>query len=173
MSETKRTRTMLIPTVVMAVLAVTLLLIGYFRGEGQHIAGLKNALSMVWTVLPLLICAFIISGMIQVLIPVQTISNWVGAESGLRGIFFGCLAGSLAPGGPFVNLPVAAALVRSGAGVATMVSFLTAWSLWSIPRLSMEIGILGWRLTAARWLSTFIFPPIAGLIAYELFSRVK
>ena len=164
---------MLIPTIVMAVLAATLLLIGYFRGEGQHITGLKNAVSMLWLVLPLLVCAFIISGMIQTLIPVQTISAWVGAESGVRGIFIGCLAGSLAPGGPFVNLPIAAALVRSGAGVGTMVSFLTAWSLWSIPRLSMEVGILGWKLTAARWASTFIFPPIAGLIAYELFSRIK
>lgn len=164
---------MLIPTVIMAIVAVVLLFVGYYRGEGQHIEGLKNASGMLWTVLPLLVCAFIVAGMVQTLIPVRLITEWVGAESGLRGIFIGCLAGSLAPGGPFVNLPIAAALFRSGAGIGTMVSFLTAWSLWSIPRLTMEVGILGWKLTVARWVSTFVFPPLAGIIAYELFNRLK
>jgi hypothetical protein len=60
--------------------------------------------------------------------------------------------------------------MKSGAGVGTMVAFLTGWSLWAVSRLPMEIGILGWRLTLIRLTSTFIFPPIAGLIAQVLFS---
>lgn len=52
-----------------------------------------------------------------------------------------------------------------------MVAFLTGWSLWAVARIPMEIGILGWRLTLARVASTFIFPPIAGLIANAFFGR--
>ncbi len=164
---------MLVPTIVMGVLAAILLFAGYARGEGQHLEGMKSALAMTLSVLPLLVFAFVVAGMVQTLVSAETISRWVGAESGLRGIVIGTIAGGLAPGGPYVSLPVAAGLVRSGAGTGTMVAFLTAWSLWAVARLPMEVGVLGWRLTLARIVSTFFFPPIAGLIAQFLFDHGK
>ena len=63
--------------------------------------------------------------------------------------------------------------LRAGSGVGTMVAYLTGWSLWAITRLPMEVGILGWRLTAIRLASTFFFPPVAGFIAHLLFSGNK
>ncbi len=161
---------MLVPTMIMAVLAVALIIIGYSKGQGQHISGLKSSLHMTATTLPLLIFAFIVAGMLQHLIPSQTVSKWVGSESGIRGILIGSLAGGLAPGGPYVSLPIAAALAKSGASIGTMVAFLTGWSLWAVARLPMEVGILGWRLTLARVVSTLLFPPIAGLIARAIFG---
>jgi len=62
-------------------------------------------------------------------------------------------------------------LLRSGAGIGTMVAFLTGWSLWAVSRLPMEVGILGWKLTLIRLASTFFFPPIAGWIAQTLFGN--
>ncbi|HNZ19823.1 MAG TPA: permease [Candidatus Hydrogenedentes bacterium] len=164
---------MLVPTIVMGVLAAVLLIAGYARGEGQHLEGMRSALGMTVSVLPLLLFAFVVAGMVQTLVSAETISRWVGAESGMRGIVIGTIAGGLAPGGPYVSLPVAAGLVRSGAGTGTMVAFLTAWSLWAVARLPMEVGVLGWRLTLARIVSTFFFPPIAGLIAQFLFDHGK
>ncbi|UCF31183.1 MAG: permease [bacterium] len=160
---------MLIPTSVFAVLAVVLLLVGYSRGQEQHIAGVRIAFGMIVQVLPLLLFAFLVAGMIQVLIPREYILRWIGAEAGFKGILIGSVAGGLTPGGPFVNLPLAAALYRSGAGVGTMVAFLTGWSLWAVARLPMEIGFLGWRLTAIRIFSTLLFPPLAGIIAHIAF----
>jgi uncharacterized membrane protein YraQ (UPF0718 family) len=157
----------------MGVLAAVLLIAGYARGEGQHLEGMRSALGMTVSVLPLLLFAFVVAGMVQTLVSAETISRWVGAESGMRGIVIGTIAGGLAPGGPYVSLPVAAGLVRSGAGTGTMVAFLTAWSLWAVARLPMEVGVLGWRLTLARIVSTFFFPPIAGLIAQFLFDHGK
>jgi uncharacterized membrane protein YraQ (UPF0718 family) len=164
---------MLGPTFVMAILAVVLVVAGYMRGEQQHVAGLKAAGGMTLQVLPLLVCAFIVAGMIQVLLPGDTVARWVGAESGFRGIIVGTVAGGLAPGGPYVSLPIAAGLLRSGAGIGTMVAFLTGWSLWAIGRLPMEVGILGWKLTLARLACTFFFPPIAGLLAQALFGAAR
>ena len=164
---------MLIPTIVMAVLAVILLLVGYYRGTGEHLAGAQSGLLMTVQILPLLIFAFIVAGMIQVLLPQELIGRWVGAESGLRGILLGSIAGGLAPGGPYVSLPIAAGLLKSGAGVGTMVAFLTGWSLLAFGRLPMEVGIMGWKFTAIRFASTLIFAPIAGLIAHLFFANVK
>jgi uncharacterized membrane protein YraQ (UPF0718 family) len=157
----------------MGVLAIVLLLIGYYRGQGQHLTGLRAAIAMTLDVAPLLIFAFIISGMVQVLIPQEVISRWIGAKSGMRGIFIGAAAGGLAPGGPYVSLPIVAALLRSGASIGTTVAFLTGWLLWAVTRLPMEIGILGLRFTLIRLACTFFFPPIAGLIAQVFFGGGK
>lgn len=164
---------MLIPTIIMAVLATVLLAIGYSRGEGQHIQGLNSGLKMLVEIIPLLLFAFIVAGMIQVLLPQELLSKWIGEESGLKGILIGTLAGGLTPGGPYVSLPIVAGLLKAGAGVGTLVAFLTAWSLWAVARLPMEIGILGWKFTFVRLACTFFFPPIAGYIAQLAFSGVR
>lgn len=164
---------MFLPTMIMGALAVVLLATGYYRGNGEHTMGLKSAASMTVEVLPLLVFAFIVAGMAQALIPEEAVAKWVGKESGLRGILLGSVAGGLTPGGPFVCFPVAAGLVRSGASVGPVVAFLTGWSLLAVVRLPMEFGILGWKLTLMRIASTFLFPPIAGLIAHLLFRSVE
>ena len=164
---------MLIPTIILGVLALVLLFMGYYQGQGQHISGLKSALNMTIEIIPLLVFAFIVAGMVQVLLPRELLAKWVGAESGMRGILIGTVAGGLSPGGPFVSLPIAAGLLRSGASIGTMVAFLTGWSLWAVGRLPMEVGILGWKVALIRMASTFFFPPIAGLIAQTLFAGAK
>jgi len=161
---------MLIATVIMGALAIILVSIGYYRGGGEHILGLKSAMSMTVQILPLVIFAFIVAGMVQVLIPHEFLSKWIGKGSGIRGILIGTVAGSLTPGGPYVSLPIAAGLLRSGASVGTTVAFLTGWSLWAFGRLPIEVGIMGWKFTLIRMVSTFFFPLIAGLIANRLFS---
>jgi uncharacterized membrane protein YraQ (UPF0718 family) len=164
---------MLVPTIVMGILAIALVIIGYNRNDGEYLVGLKSALTMTIEILPLLIFAFIVAGMVQVLLPTEILSKWVGNESGIKGIMIGAIVGGLAPGGPYVSLPIVAGLLKSGAGVGTMVAFLTGWSLWAVGRLPMEVGILGWKFTLIRLLSILIFPPIAGLIAHYFFGNIK
>ncbi|HPQ71053.1 MAG TPA: permease [bacterium] len=164
---------MLVPTLIMAGLALILLGVGYANGQGQHIAGLKNGAKMTLEVLPLLVFAFVLAGMVQVLIPQELIAKWVGAESGWRGIVLGTVAGGLSPGGPYVSLPIAAGFLRAGAGVGTMVAYLTGWSLWAVARIPMDVGVLGWKFAGIRIACTFFFPPIAGLLANLLFRNVS
>ena len=164
---------MLIPTIIMGVIAVALLYIAYQRGGGEHVVGLKSAGNLLVQILPLLIFAFIVAGMMQVLIPRELIVKWVGVESGLRGILIGSVLGGLMPGGPMTSLPVAAGLLRVGASTGTMVAFLTGWSLLAFTRVPMEIGIMGWKFALIRLACVFFFPPIAGLIASKLFSSVE
>jgi uncharacterized membrane protein YraQ (UPF0718 family) len=173
MKKTTKRNRMLLPTVVFGILALILLYVGYTRGEGQHVAGMRLASTMTLQILPLLVFALIVAGMVQVLIPRELLSRWIGAESGARGILLGTVAGGLTPGGPFVSLPLATGLLRAGASVGTIVAFLTAWSLLSVARLPMEIGILGWRLALVRLACTFFFPPIAGTLAQLLFRGVR
>ena len=164
---------MLIPTIIMGVIAAVLLYIGYQRGGGEHILGLKSAGNLLLQIIPLLVFAFIVGGMIQILIPQEIISRWGGVECGFRGLLIGSAIGGLMPGGPYVSMPVAAGLLRTGASIGTMVALITAWSLLAFSRLPIEIGLMGWKFTLIRLACVFFFPPIAGLIANKLFSGVS
>jgi len=164
---------MLIPTLIIAVIAIALLYIGYQRGGGEHVVGLKSAGNLLVQILPLLIFAFIVGGMIQILVPKEIISNWVGAESGFRGLLIGSAIGGLMPGGPYVSMPIVAGLLRTGASIGTMVALITSWSLLAVSRMPIEIGILGWKFALIRLACVFFFPPVAGFIANKLFSGVE
>jgi uncharacterized membrane protein YraQ (UPF0718 family) len=161
---------MLASTILMGVIALVLLVVAVKKGGGQHVTGLKAAAVMTAQVMPILIFAFVIAGLVQVLVPQEKLAEWVGDKAGARGIFLGTVAGGLCPGGPYVSLPIVAGLMRAGAGLGTLVAFLTAWSLWAVARLPMEVGIMGWRFTAIRFAVTFFFPPVAGLLAHWIFA---
>ena len=164
---------MLIPTIVLGVLAAVFLGLAYYKGgTEQMIVGLKTGGTMLMQIIPLLIFAMILAGVIPRLIPQEMISSWVGAESGWRGILIGSAVGAIMPGGPYVSLPLAAGLLRAGAGIGTMVALLTSWSVIAITRLPMKIGIMGWKFACIRIACGFFFPPIAGFIAARLFGNV-
>ena len=173
MTNQRSKKQMLIPTIVLGVMALAMFILAWRKDGDLHIEGLKRTFDMTIEILPLLFFAFIVAGFVQVLLPQEMVAKWVGVESGWKGIFIGCAAGGLSPGGPFVSLPIAAGLVKAGAGVGTMVAYLTAWSLWAVSRLPMEVGVLGWKLTLIRLASTFVLPPIAGFMAQALFGSVK
>ncbi len=162
-----------IPTIIMGIIALGLTLMAYLRGEGEHLSGLKVASNLIMAVAPLLIFALIVAGMIQVLVPSAFVAKWVGGDSGFKGILLGSVAGSLTPGGPFVCLPLAAGFTKAGASSGAIVAYLTAWALVGVSRIPLEVGILGWKLTAVRFASTLILAPIAGLIAQLFFSSVN
>jgi uncharacterized membrane protein YraQ (UPF0718 family) len=170
MSKNRRFSRMLIPTIIMGVIAIAVLFFAYQKGGGEHILALKSSGNLLIQIIPLLIFAMIIAGTIPFLIPTEAISKWVGAESGWRGILIGTVVGGCMPGGPYVTLPLAAGLLKVGAGIGTMIALITAWSLLAFMRLPLEIGILGWKFALIRLACTFFFPPIAGLIANKLFS---
>ena len=158
---------------VFAMTGITLLLavIGVLR-QGPEIImkALMAGGKMLIGVVPLLIAAFILAGMIQVLISKETVNKWLGKDSGLKGIMLGGIAGALIPGGPYIFYPVAASFLLSGAEIGTVVTFVVAKNLWSLSRLPMEVALLGPKLTLIRYIVTFIFPLIVGVMANTFFS---
>jgi len=159
-------------TVIMFIVAIVLVVVAYLQGDNLHLLGLKTAVKMFWQIIPILIAAFIIAGMVQALIPREFIIRWLGKEAGFKGILFGTLAGGLTPGGPFVSFPIIASIYKSGAGIGTVVAYITAWSLVAVGRLPYEISLISPKFAAIRLACTFFFPPIAGLIAQFFFSKV-
>lgn len=153
---------------------IALLLAGLAWWQGGPtlaLAGLVQGGQTLWSVIPLLIAAFLIAGLIQTMITKEIVTRWLGSQSGWRGIALACLGGALIPGGPYVYYPIAGALLQSGAGLGVLISFVIAKNVWSITRLPLEFALLGPRLTVVRVIVTLIIPPLLGFLAEFLFGQ--
>jgi uncharacterized membrane protein YraQ (UPF0718 family) len=142
------------------------------QGMSLVIDGLGTGLSILWTILPLLVAAFLTAGLIQALVKEQTVKRWLGSRSGWRGLMLACLAGALIPGGPYVYYPIAAVLLKSGAGLGVLVAFVSAKNLWSISRIPLEIALLGPQITFTRYWITLVVPPLLGFFAELIFGKM-
>jgi len=158
--------------IVLAIVALALALFAWDQGGPKlAIEGLRSGGALLLMVFPLLIAAFLTAGLIQALVSEETVSRWLGSESGWRGIALACLGGALIPGGPYVYYPIAAALLNTGAGLGVLVAFITAKNLWSISRIPVEIALLGPELTFFRYIVTLAIPPLLRYAAEYLFGR--
>jgi uncharacterized membrane protein YraQ (UPF0718 family) len=135
------------------------------QGPSVAIDGLLAAWHTVRRNLLLLLLSFILAGLVQVLIPKDLITRWLGEEAGTKGILIGCLVGGLVPGSPYTTFPLVASLYHAGASLGAVVGFVSAWALWSVSRLPTEIALIDPRPAFIRYAVTFVVPPIAGLLA--------
>jgi uncharacterized membrane protein YraQ (UPF0718 family) len=158
-------------TIAMAVVLAALIAVAVWRGGGSLQRGLTFGGKTFLSTLPLLVFAFAVAGLVQVLVPKEFVARWLGAEAGLKGILIGTVAGGFTPGGPYVSFPIVASLYKSGASIGTIVAFVTAWSVWAMARFPLEMGLVGPKLAIARFLSTLVVPPLAGLFAQAVFGR--
>jgi uncharacterized membrane protein YraQ (UPF0718 family) len=134
-------------------------------------SGLGGGAQMLVRYSLLLLVSFLAAGLAEVLVPREWVARALGEGTGLRGIVLGAGVGALMPAGPFVVMPVAAAMVRAGAGAGPVVAFLTGWALLAIHRLvAWELPLLGPRLAALRYGVSLALPVVAGLLA-RAFTR--
>jgi len=153
--------------------AVVLLAVLAFQRGGVDLLldGVQRSGLMALKVLPLLLVAMLVAGLIPVLVQKESVTKWLGREAGLKGLLLGGLAGALVPGGPYVYFPLAATLMLSGAEIGTAIAFVTAKNLWTLSRLPMEVALLGPKITVIRYVVTFVFPLLLGLWANVLYAR--
>jgi uncharacterized membrane protein YraQ (UPF0718 family) len=165
MAKQQKGKSMDMTTWVLVGVAVVLLGIAFWRGRDLPLAGLKAAGLTLWRNLAILLLGFVVAGLAQVLIPKELISRWLGAQSGIWGVLVGCVVGGLVPGAPYATFPLVAVLYQGGASLGAVVGFVTAWSLWSVTRLPVEMALIEPRAALIRFGVTFAVPPLAGLLA--------
>ena len=159
--------------IVMLALAVLLGILAYIKSPPLVLEGFKDGAKMFWDILPVLVIAFIAAGLIGKVLPRELMTTWMGAESGLRGILLGTVAGAITPGGPFIQFPIVAALLKSGAGIAPMMAYVTSWSLLGLNRfIVFEVPMLGWKFAGARIIASLAFPVIIGLLARGIWMKL-
>lgn len=157
--------------VLVALLAGLALLSHARGGTDAALEGFRGGIELLLRFGPVIIVSFLAAGFAEQLVPQDWVRERLHDGSGISGVLIGTAAGMLTPAGPFVSMPIAAVLLRSGAGTGAVVAFLAAWSLLSLHRLvAWEVPILGLRFAAVRYGVCIALPIAAGLLA-RAFAR--
>jgi uncharacterized membrane protein YraQ (UPF0718 family) len=159
---------LMIAAAVLAVLAV------YVKSPKAAESGVGAGLSLLIEIAPRMIAAFTLAGLVQAVVPQETIVRWMGQGSGYRGLMIGMTLGSVTPGGPMTHFPVIASLYKVGVGVGPLVAYLTAWSLIGVQRIIMwELPFLGAKVVAIRVAVSLFFPFLAGWLCELIWDRLN
>jgi len=129
----------------------------------------RGDLDLLVFLVPRMLGGMLLAGLVQMLLPPEVVSKWVGAKSGVRGLIIASIVGVLTPGGPMTSFPIVVSFYMSGADRGALVAYITAWSILGFQRILVwELPLLGPEITFYRLLAVFWMPVLAGLIARRL-----
>ena len=159
-------------TLVLVGLALLLAGVAYVKDPGLPLVGAKNGFMMLTFILPRLVPALILAGLMQVLVPEEVVSRYFGRQGGFRAILIASGAGVVTPGGPMVSVPFMVALAHSGAALPSLVAYMTAWSLFGMQRIiAWEAPLMGWRFVIVRVVPSLAFPVLAGWLVATFYHE--
>lgn len=135
-------------------------------GMALVLAGMSDAVRLLVVVLPQLAAGLLVGGLIGRLVSREKVAQFLGEQSGLRGLVLAGLAGAITPGGPFTSFPIVHALWVAGADAGALITYLTSWSVIGLNRLIVwELPLMGAEFTLIRLIACLPLPILAGLLA--------
>ena len=151
-------------TYILYALAIIGLAISFFKDRQKTKAALMKAWKAFENILPQLLTIFLILAFALAIFPPETIRKLLGSESGILGVLAAALIGSvtLMPG--FVAFPLAAALLKSGAGYMQLAAFVSTLMMVGIITIPIEKKTFGLKATITRNASAFVFSFVVAVV---------
>ncbi|WP_394171542.1 hypothetical protein [Saccharospirillum alexandrii] len=144
-------------------------LVYYFQGPDSFYSTGYDSLASALGMMPRVLAALTMAGMIWVLLPREALSRFVGRSTGLVGLVFATIAGVITLGGPSSAFPLLAVLAAAGADRGILIAFITSWATLGLQRTIMwDLPLMGPEFTMVRILASLPLPIIAGLIARRI-----
>ena len=110
----------------------------------------QNFLSYFIDMFQILPVAFLLVGLFEVWVKKETIQKIMGLESGIKGYLSSFALASVTLGGVIMALPLAYSLLKKGARVSIIFSYITASVICRIPMAFVESYYLGIPFTLIR-----------------------
>ncbi len=93
---------------------------------------------------------FLLLGFLDIWVPKETMTRYMGAGSGIKGILLAIFIGSAAAGPLYGAFPVAAVFMKKGVSFTNILIFIGAWSTTKIPMFLFEAASLGPKFAWTR-----------------------
>ena len=157
-------------TYILYVLAAIALALSFFKDRKKTKQALIKAWKSFENILPQFLSILLIIGLALAILSPETITKLIGADSGVWGVLAASLIGSitLIPG--FVAFPLAAALLKSGAGYMQSAAFVSTLMMVGIVTLPLERRFFGTRVAVARNALSLIGALVIGLTMASVWS---
>jgi uncharacterized membrane protein YraQ (UPF0718 family) len=151
-------------TITLYILTFVFLLLSFLKDKRKTRMALKKAWKSFENILPQFLSILIIIGIMLAILSTDTISKLVGQESGWVGMIIAGSIGSitLIPG--FVAFPLAAALLKSGAGFMQIAVFISTLMMVGIVTMPVEIKYFGKKATFIRNGMAFMFSFVVAVV---------
>jgi uncharacterized membrane protein YraQ (UPF0718 family) len=144
-------------TLIFYVAVVVLFGISAVKDRSKTKKALLKGLKALENIMPQLITVLILIAIMLTVLDAETISRFLGAGTGALGVAIAGVLGAitLIPG--FVAFPLAGELLRNGAGVMQIATFVSSLMMVGIVTLPMEISYFGKRTAILRNVFALIF----------------
>lgn len=151
-------------TIALYVLAGAALTVSLFSSKEKTLLALKKAWKAFENIMPQFLSILIVIGVMLSILTPEQISGLIGKESGWLGVLIAAVVGSitLIPG--FVAFPLAAALLKNGAGYMQIAAFVSTLMMVGIVTLPLEISYFGKKAALARNAAAFCFSMVVALV---------
>lgn len=155
--------------VFLAVIVVDLSLVVARPALGQEVVRftVANFREMLFILPPI----FILLGLMDVWVPRELMTKYMGENSGARGAAISIFLGAAAAGPLYGAFPVAIALTRKGASLHNVLLFLGSWSTLKIPMFLFETGALGARWSLTRWGASLVGIFVIAFVMEKLLNQ--
>lgn len=137
-------------TIILYAVTAILLLLSFLRDRDKTKAAFKKAWKAFENILPQFLSVLIIIGMMLSVLDAETISRLIGRNSGWLGAVILGLVGSitLIPG--FVAFPLAASLLKYGAGYMQLAAFISTLMMVGVITMPVEFKYFGKKAALIR-----------------------
>ncbi len=131
--------------------------VSFFKSRERTKLALKKAWKSFENILPQFLTVLLVLGMMLSVLSEETISKLLGSGSGVLGMAIAAVIGSvtLIPG--FVAFPLAASLLRAGAGYGQITMFVTTLMMVGVVTLPVEMKYFGRKAAVRRNLLALVF----------------
>lgn len=148
-------------TLIFYIAVVVLFGISLAKDRSKTKKALLKGLKALENIMPQFITVLILIAIMLTVLNAETISRFLGAGTGALGVAIASALGAitLIPG--FVAFPLAGELLRNGAGVMQIATFVSSLMMVGIITLPMEITYFGKRTAILRNVFALIFSVVA------------
>lgn len=113
---------------------------------------LQSAKSSFFQMLSTVPPIMIILGLMDIWIPKKILMKYMGNNSGIIGIIFAIIIGSIGCGPMYAAFPLATVLIKKGVKLSNIIIFINTWCVIKISTVLFEISALGTKFTFMRLL---------------------
>lgn len=145
-------------------LASIILLLSWFFSPAKAAIITKVVFTTLKNVIGIILSVMIFIGLASVWIKPQGIVNFLGKESGFKGLLLSSVVGILLTGPLYVVFPLLKTFREKGARGASIATMITAWGGIRLPLIPLEINFLGWRFFLLRNVLLFLLTIPVGIL---------
>ena len=137
--------------------AAVLLGISLVKDKAKTALSLKRAWKMFINILPQFVAILLLVGLLLAAVTPETIQRVIGTNSGLSGMVITSLFGAVTLVPVLIAFPVAAELLKNGAGVMQIAVFISTLTMVGFVTLPMEAKYLGGKIAVLRNVLAYLF----------------